>query len=132
MISYDLFFYAWLIIIAIPLGSFIGLTAGWLIGKLPHERKRGILNVLVDGVAGILGFVLGAYLSAIDSSVSESWENGKLVSRATTGYADYIFLFAIVGAITMVSVFHLGKAIIKNLPCKKDLKDKPQHPINAV
>jgi hypothetical protein len=128
----DLFFYAWLITTAIPLGAAIGLTTGWLIGKILHERKRGVFTVLGNLVVGIIGFVLGASISVIDASVNERWENGRLVFRETTGYADYLYSFAVVGAVTLPVLFHLGKAIIKRLPCKKKLKDEERHPINAV
>src|SRR5215216_2528848 len=120
MAPYDLFFYAWLITTAIPLGVAIGLTTGWLIGKILHKRKRGTVIILADAVVGAIGFVLGAYVSVIDGSVNERWENGQLAFRETTGYADYLYLFAIVGAIILVAIIHIGKAAGKRLPCKKN------------
>lgn len=52
------------------------------------------------------------------SFLYEEWSNGKLVDRQTDGFADYLHLFAILGAVTLVVIVRLSIRLIRKLICK--------------
>ena len=119
MLASELFFYVWLITVALPAGAAIGWSTGWLTKKVLREPHRRVLIALLDVITGIVGFVLGAAVSVMSTSfLDEEWSNGKLVSRRTDGFADYWHLFAILGAVTLVVIVRLSIRIIRKLICK--------------
>src|SRR5438552_4094758 len=102
MVPYDLFFYAWLINIALPVGAAIGVLTGWLTKKFLGEHWRSVLSALLDGVIGAVGFVIGFLVSVASTSfVYEESYNGEMVTRQTDGFGDYAYVFAILGAVTL-------------------------------
>ena len=46
------------------------------------------------------------------SFLYEEWSNGKLVDRQTDGFADYLHLFAILGAVTLVVIVRLSLGFV--------------------
>jgi uncharacterized membrane protein YeaQ/YmgE (transglycosylase-associated protein family) len=119
MVAYDLFFYVWLITVALPAGAAIGWSTGWLMKKVLREPQRRVPIALLDVISGIVGFVLGAFVSVMSTSfIYEEWSNGKLVNRRTDGFADYEYVFAILGAVTLVVIVRLSIRLIRKLICK--------------
>ena len=122
MVPYDLFFYSWLFTIALPGGACIGVLTGWLTKKLLREPWRSVSGALLDGAIGAAGFVLGALVAVASTSfIYEESYNGKLVTRRTDGFGDYIYLFAIVGAIALVVIVRLSISLARKLICKSSI-----------
>jgi uncharacterized membrane protein len=116
MVAYDLFFYGWLIEIALPAVAAIGWSTGWLMKKVLREPQRSVPIALLDVITGIAGFILGAFVSVASTSfVYEESYNGKLVTRQTDGFADYLHLFAILGAVAIVVIVRLSIRLIRKL-----------------
>lgn len=130
----SLFIPAWIIIIiAAAFGAVIGLIVGGLMAKICREGIRSMALIFIDMATGAVGFILGASLSVTSNgSVYERWENGQLVIRETTGLIDYVYVFAVAGAVILVALVHFCKAIVKRLPCKRRPDRNHPDPIQAI
>lgn len=113
-----MFFLAWLAGIAALVGGGIGIVTGWLTKRLLRERWQSASSALMDGVMGIAGLVLGALISVTSTSfLYEEWYDGKLVTRRTDGFADHVYLFAILGAVALVVIVRLSIMLSRKLIC---------------
>jgi uncharacterized membrane protein YeaQ/YmgE (transglycosylase-associated protein family) len=118
----NLFFLAWLIGIAVLVGGSIGMLTGWLTKRLLREPWQSASGALLDGAIGSAGLVFGALISVTSRSfLYEEWYDGKLVTRRTDGFADHIYLFAIVGAIALVFIARLSISLARKLICKTSI-----------
>ncbi len=114
-----LFIWAWLIGIAVLVGGSIGMLTGWLTKRLLREPWQSASGALLDGAIGSAGLVFGALISVTSRSfLYEEWYDGKLVTRRTDGFADHIYLFAVLGAVAFVFIVRLSISLARKLICK--------------
>jgi hypothetical protein len=106
ILGYILFF------ILASLGSIIGVFTGWLIRRRKKLRPK---MAVVDGLSGAAGFVLGVYLSLLNFSLEERFVDDRLVYRKVTGFADYLWVFGIVGAVFLPLVAHACISLVSKL-----------------
>jgi len=105
-----------ILIVFVPIiGGGMGWVAGWLMKHTLREDKR---KPILDVLMGMVGFLLGAYVSSIGFSLDEKFENGQLVYRKVTGFADHIGLFTVFGAVTLVAATHICITIYKKVAGK--------------
>lgn len=118
----NLFLLAWLIGIAVLVGGGIGMLTGWLTKRLLREPWQSASGALLDGAIGSAGLVFGALISVTSRSfLYEEWYDGKLVTRRTDGVADYVYLFAVLGAVALVFIVRLSMSLARKLICKTSI-----------
>lgn len=118
----DLFFLAALLSIALPVGGSIGVVTGWLTKRLLHEPWQSASSALLDAVIGAAGLILGVVVSVTSTSfLYEESYNGKVVTRRTDGFADYWYLFAVLGAVALVFIVRLSISLARKLICKTSI-----------
>jgi hypothetical protein len=105
-------FLLYALFIALPFGGIIGWSTGKLINRLLRQTKR---TIVLDVILGFGGFLVGTLISFIGYSLEEEFLNGELIYRKVTGFADYYYLLAAIGAVLMVVMVHLGLLFINRI-----------------
>ena len=119
-----------LLYVAVPFGPAIGWCTGWLLRKVLREPRRSVTIATLDAVAGVVGFTVGfVFFTTLPGTLYEEWVNGQLVTREVTGFVDYWYLFAIAGAICLVTVMHAITKVTRTF-CKSPRVQELDLPVN--
>lgn len=108
-------------IVALPFGVLMGLLTNYTLKRLLNEPEWKAIPVMLDAAMGVVGFIIGTFVSFIGYRINET-HVGDVVYRNNTGFGDYHFLIANVGAVIFAAATHLA---VKTLRDKRKKKNNP-------
>ncbi len=110
----------YIVFVALPSGILIGLLTSYSLKRMLNETEWRAIPVMLDILMGVVGFLVGTFVSFIGYTENEVWENGELVFRKTTGLGDYYFLIAIIGATIFAAAAHIAVKAVSNKRAKRN------------